>query len=212
MKVYNHWSEYPMDKWRWPSFSPEEMASRGDGNLAIDERSIDMLQALRDELGKPMIVNSAYRSPYWNKRVGGAKSSYHMKAMAFDVRMDNHDPATYIIAALKVGFKGIGTYPHKGFVHVDSRSTPARWGKPFAKQASRFAAEPLVKPKTDATKKAAAATVVIAGAERVINEAAPALPDVWVTVGMTGIALATLTVIVWPLIAPAFRKEVGDQG
>lgn len=133
-KIYKHWRDYPMAEWRWPSFSPQEMACRGTGRLMIVPDAMDKLQALRNKLGAPMIVNSAYRSPEHNRNVGGAKGSKHMEGIAFDVRMDNHDPDTYISAALSVGFKGIGTYPKQNFVHVDARPTRANWGKPFPKR------------------------------------------------------------------------------
>ena len=129
MKVYNHWSEFPMDQWRWKNFSPQEMACRGTGKLAIDERSMDMLQALRDELGRPIIINSAFRSPEHNKRVGGASKSYHLRAMAFDCNMTNQEPQKFENAARKVGFKGFGFYRRSRFIHVDSRETEAEWGE-----------------------------------------------------------------------------------
>lgn len=133
-KIYRSWKDYPMSEWRWPDFSPQEMACRGTGNLVIIPDAMDKLQALRRKLNAPMIVNSAYRSPEHNRNVGGAKGSKHMEGIAFDVRMDNHDPDTYIAAALEVGFKGIGTYPKQNFVHVDARSTRASWGKPFPRR------------------------------------------------------------------------------
>lgn len=89
-------------------------------------------------LGKPMIVNSAYRSPEHNKAVGGAKASQHLNGCAFDISMANHDPASFIAMARKAGFKGIGTYPRSNFVHIDTG--PARvWGDPFPARASSFA-------------------------------------------------------------------------
>lgn len=133
-KIYKSWKDYPKSEWRWPSFSPQEMACRGTGKLMIVPDAMDKLQALRAKLGKPMVVNSAYRSPEHNRAVGGAKNSKHMQGIAFDVRMDNHDPAEYIAAALAVGFNGIGTYPKQGFVHVDARATRAAWGDPFPKR------------------------------------------------------------------------------
>ncbi len=133
-KIYKHWRDYPVAEWRWPSFSPQEMACRGTGRLMIVPDAMDKLQTLRDKLGAPMIVNSAYRSPEHNRNVGGAKGSKHMEGIAFDVRMDNHNPDTYISAALSVGFNGIGTYPKQNFVHVDARPTRANWGKPFLKR------------------------------------------------------------------------------
>ena len=89
-------------------------------------------------LGKPLIVNSAYRSPEHNRKVGGAKASKHLEGTAFDISMANHDPASFIAAARKAGFKGIGTYPRSNFIHIDTG--PARsWGEPFPARASSFA-------------------------------------------------------------------------
>lgn len=149
-KVYAHWRDFPMGDWRWPNFSPQEVACRGTGLLMIVPEAMDKLQALRDRLGKPLIVNSAYRSLEHNTRVGGAKNSLHMKALAFDVHMGNHDPDTYIAAALAVGFKGIGTYPKQNFVHVDVRPARANWGKPFPKRVVTpdFAVEEVREPDT----------------------------------------------------------------
>lgn len=118
-KVYKNWALYPMSAWRWPDFSPQEMASRGDGELMIDELAMDRLQALRTKLGKPLIVNSAYRSEAHNKRVKGAKNSQHRLAKAFDIRMDNHNPHAFERAARECGFSGFGHYPKSGFMHID---------------------------------------------------------------------------------------------
>jgi hypothetical protein len=150
LKVYSHWKDFPMSKWRWKDFSPQEMACRGTGKLAIDPDGMDKLQALRDLLGSPMIINSAYRSPEHNRAVGGAKQSEHLKANAWDVRMDNHDPDRFIAAALKCGFNGIGTYPRQNFIHIDGRSYRANWGKPFAKREATpdFAPEQPHEPET----------------------------------------------------------------
>ena len=123
-KVYKTWRDFPPGDWRWPNFSPQEMACRGTGKLMIDPSSMDKLQALRTRLGKPLIVNSAYRSPEHNKAVGGAPGSQHLLAKAFDVRMENHDPAQFEREARAVGFTGFGHYPKSNFMHIDTG--PAR--------------------------------------------------------------------------------------
>ncbi len=120
MTFYSSWKNVPASAWRWPNFSPAEIACRGDGKILINGDALDKLQALRIALGKPMIVFSAYRSPEHNKKVGGAKASQHMNGCAFDISMANHDPAAFIAAARKAGFRGIGTYPRSNFVHVDT--------------------------------------------------------------------------------------------
>ena len=48
----------------------------------------DVLQPLRDLLGKPIIVNSGYRSPEVNKKVGGVPTSYHLKGLAADINAE----------------------------------------------------------------------------------------------------------------------------
>lgn len=137
---YAHWRDVPESAWRWPNFSPAEIACRGTGKLLINAAALDRLQALRDRLGKPLIVRSAYRSPEHNKAVGGTKHSKHLEGAAFDIDMANHDPAVFEAAARAVGFLGFGFYTRSGFIHVDLG--PARqWGERFPVRATAFAAE-----------------------------------------------------------------------
>jgi zinc D-Ala-D-Ala carboxypeptidase len=56
---YAHFTDIPASDWRWPSFSPREIASKGEGELLVDDQAMDKLQALRDALGKPLILTSA---------------------------------------------------------------------------------------------------------------------------------------------------------
>ncbi|MEQ8258000.1 MAG: D-Ala-D-Ala carboxypeptidase family metallohydrolase [Roseovarius confluentis] len=185
--------------WRWDNFSPSELASKGDGSLMIDVEALDRLQSLRARLGRPMLVTSAYRDPAHNRRVGGAKSSYHMRGMAFDIRMDNHDPAAFEEAARAEGFTGFGYYPSQGFMHIDIG--PERsWGKPFPARASRFAPEPKPARVTQGAKEGGSVAAVAVAAERVVNEAAPILPDHLVTWGFTGVAVLGLAIVLWRVL------------
>ncbi len=134
------WRDVPEKAWRWPSFSPAEIACRGTGAIKINTEAMDKLQALRDHLGKPLIVRSAYRSPEHNRAVGGAPASKHMQGTAFDIAMANHDPAAFEAAARAVGFLGFGYYPRSGFMHIDLG--PARqWGERFPVRVTAFAPE-----------------------------------------------------------------------
>ena len=96
---HHHWRDVPESNWRWPNFSPAEIACRGTGKLLVNEPALDRLQALRDRLGKPLIVRSAYRSPEHNLAVGGATRSKHLDGAAFDIAMTNHDPVPFEAAA-----------------------------------------------------------------------------------------------------------------
>ncbi len=58
-KFYDHWRDVPDAAWRWSNFSPAEIACHGTGKLLINDAALDKLLALRDRLGKPLIVRSA---------------------------------------------------------------------------------------------------------------------------------------------------------
>jgi zinc D-Ala-D-Ala carboxypeptidase len=172
---------------------------------------MDKLQALRDRLGKPLIIRSAYRSPEHNRAVGGAPRSKHMDGTAFDIAMTNHDPVAFEAAAREVGFLGFGFYPRSGFIHIDLG--PARqWGERFPVRAVPFA--PEVPPAREVLSQsrtlhgagtAGAATMGAAGvevAQEVLAEAQgavmPLVPHLdalrWVFIAL---ALAGIGVAVW---------------
>ena len=48
-----------------------------------------VLDPLREAWGSPIIVTSGYRCPELNARVGGVKTSYHLRGMAADIRPQN---------------------------------------------------------------------------------------------------------------------------
>jgi zinc D-Ala-D-Ala carboxypeptidase len=140
IRTFRHVREMPDTLWRWPNFSPAEIACRGTGALKLHPAALDKLQALRDRLGKPLILRSAYRSPEHNRAVRGAPQSKHMDGTAFDIAMSNHDPVAFEVAARAVGFLGFGYYPRSGFMHIDLG--PARiWGEPFPPRPVPFAIE-----------------------------------------------------------------------
>ena len=209
--TYAHFSDVPESAWRWPSFSPAEIACRGTGAIKINTDAMDKLQSLRNRLGKPLIVRSAYRSPRHNRAVGGAKASKHTDGIAFDIAMSNHNPAAFTEAARAVGFLGFGTYPRSGFMHIDLG--PARsWGERFPVRATPFvpevapAREVLSESRTlRGTGTAGVATIGAAGvevAQDVLAETQSAiLPLVpyldtlrWVFIAL---ALAGIAVAVW---------------
>jgi zinc D-Ala-D-Ala carboxypeptidase len=136
---YDHWRDVPEGTWRWPNFSPAEIACRGTGKLLVNEPALDKLQALRDRLGKPLIVRSAYRSPEHNRAVGGATRSKHMDGAAFDVAMSNHDPEAFEAAAREVGFLGFRLLPALRVHACRSRAPRASGASAFPVRATAFA-------------------------------------------------------------------------
>ena len=89
------------------------------------------LQLLRDYIGKPININSAYRSPEHNARVGGSKKSQHLLGKASDITIKGYKPTEVykIIEGLiddgEMLQGGLGLYDT--FVHYDIRRTKARW-------------------------------------------------------------------------------------
>ena len=79
----------------------------------------DKLQAIRYYCGAAVTINSGYRTESYNAKVGGAKSSYHMKGQAFDIVVKGHTPQEVARYAQEIGIPGIIQY--NTFVHVDSR-------------------------------------------------------------------------------------------
>ena len=117
--LFNHWTEIPSGFWVWRSFSPQEIASKGNGSILVDEDALDRLQALRDLVRKPLHLNSAYRDPFHNAKVGGSPLSMHKTGKAFDINLTGHDKQSLIAAAREVGFTGLGIN-YKTFLHVDT--------------------------------------------------------------------------------------------
>jgi uncharacterized protein YcbK (DUF882 family) len=89
------------------------------------------LQVLRDYLGEPVRLNSGYRTPSYNKKVGGKPASKHLTAEAADITVKSKSPKQLaviiekLISQGKMKQGGLGVYP--GFTHYDVRGTKARW-------------------------------------------------------------------------------------
>ena len=76
------------------------------------------LQTIRNELHLPIIVNSAYRSPEVNAKVGGVSSSYHVKGLAADIRCSDMDKLLTILHSHLMEIDQLGIYYN---------STTQRW-------------------------------------------------------------------------------------
>lgn len=68
------------------NFTVKEFACKdGSDSVLVDTALVEVLQKIRDYFGKPVIINSAYRTPEHNRKVGGSSGSYHVKGMAADI-------------------------------------------------------------------------------------------------------------------------------
>ena len=89
------------------------------------------LQVLREHIQKPITVISGYRSPEYNKKIGGAKRSQHMLAKAGDLIVKGMTPdevkevIVHLIKEGKMKKGGVGLYTY--FTHYDVRGFNRRW-------------------------------------------------------------------------------------
>jgi hypothetical protein len=89
----------------------------------------NVLQPLRDSMGKPMRVNSGYRGPQVNRAVGGSSTSQHCKGEAADIEVDGFDnkKLAELIVSMGLPFDQIILEfykpgdPNSGWVHVSHK-------------------------------------------------------------------------------------------
>lgn len=98
-------------------------------HVQVDEVLLEKLQKLRDYLGVPLIINSAYRCDERNRQVGGSRNSLHKEGKAVDISLRTIPIGINELEELaeEIGFDGIGKY--YTFIHLDTRGYPARWNE-----------------------------------------------------------------------------------
>ena len=110
------------------NFKVKEFAcTDGSDPIFVDSNLVNVLQKIRTHFGTSVTITSAYRTPGRNKAVGGETYSQHLYGKAADIKVKGVSPKTVAAYVERIMPKsgGIGTY--STFVHVDVRSTKARW-------------------------------------------------------------------------------------
>ncbi|BDS08921.1 hypothetical protein NT6N_39610 [Oceaniferula spumae] len=93
--------------------------------------TLKVVDGMIARMGSPLReITSAYRSPRYNRAVGGKSRSYHMQNLAVDLQFQGVSPyhAAYVAKQMRSqgAFRGgIGRY--SSFVHVDTRGTNVDW-------------------------------------------------------------------------------------
>lgn len=103
----------------------------GDGSDAVlvAPQLVMVLETIRAHFNAPVVINSAYRTPQYNEKVGGVAHSQHCYGMAADISVKDQTPAAVAAFArqLMPDWGGVGIYAKKGFTHIDVRETKADW-------------------------------------------------------------------------------------
>ena len=130
IKLSNIFKKKPVLKIGYLSenFKESELMCKGTKTLpekGIDPKLLELLEHIRAHFDAPVKINSGYRSPEHNAKVGGAKGSYHVKGMAADIVVKGV-PAIKVYNYLNTThYGGVGRYSR--FTHVDVREGKARW-------------------------------------------------------------------------------------
>lgn len=93
-------------------------------NPVLAQKATAIAQAMNVQL----TITSAYRSPEYNRRVGGARNSAHTRGNAIDITQTSFTQAQraqFIQLAVQQGIGGIGVY--NSFTHIDTEGARA-WG------------------------------------------------------------------------------------
>ena len=110
------------------NFQVKEFACNdGSDVIFISPELVTILQAIRSHFNKPVTINSGYRTPEYNKKVGGATQSQHLYGTAADIAVSGVSPKDVAAFAETLLYNrgGIGIYA--GFTHIDTRETKSRW-------------------------------------------------------------------------------------
>ena len=94
--------------------------------------TLRVVDDLRESFDKPCTILSSYRSPDYNRTVGGAALSQHLQFNALDITIKGVSAKLVYERLLQwrseKRFKGgIGYYPSSGFVHIDTRDRNSTW-------------------------------------------------------------------------------------
>lgn len=110
------------------NFKVKEFACKdGSDPVFVAPELVEVLQKVRDHFKKAVTINSAYRTPTHNKKVGGVAQSQHCYGTAADIKIAGVAPKTIYdyVNSLMPNKGGIGLY--STFVHVDVREKKSRF-------------------------------------------------------------------------------------
>ena len=110
------------------NFKVKEFACKdGSDVIFVSPELVEILQKVRNHFGKAVTINSGYRTPTYNKKIGGATYSQHTYGTACDIKISGIKPkaVAQYVETLMPNSGGIGIYSN--FTHIDVREVKSRW-------------------------------------------------------------------------------------
>lgn len=108
------------------NFKLYEFECREGNEVKLDPKLLELTQKLRDRLGRALKINSAYRTPEYNRKIGGSENSQHILGKAVDIAKPSGMTIDLLASHGKaVGFTGIGKYTWG--CHFDVREKVSQW-------------------------------------------------------------------------------------
>jgi uncharacterized protein YcbK (DUF882 family) len=92
--------------------------------IEIDPRLVRVLAQISAAYNKPIQLVSGHRQPHV---IGTSSTSQHTLGKAADIRVAGVGVEELRDVAIKLGARGVGIYPEKGFVHIDVRDKKYLW-------------------------------------------------------------------------------------
>ena len=111
-------------------FKVKEFACKdGSDAVLVAPRLVMVLQSIRSHFCTAVTINSGYRTPQYNAKVGGVTESQHCYGTAADITVRGQTPAAVAAYAreLMPDWGGVGVYSQKGFTHIDVREAKSDW-------------------------------------------------------------------------------------
>lgn len=112
-----------MDWNNYPNFSKAEFDCQETGENKMRPEFLEILQQIRMTLGRPLIINSGYRSPDHSIERIKDKPGMHSYGVAADIKMAGKDVADFIVVAYGYGIRRFGINQRGAwngrYVHID---------------------------------------------------------------------------------------------
>jgi uncharacterized protein YcbK (DUF882 family) len=128
-------------------FSKEEFRSKDGAHFPYRVKQnlkdlAEQLEVLREHFQLPITINSGYRSPKHNAKIGGKEKSQHLLGKAADIVIEGISPdevadaIDFLIENKMMKQGGLGRY--SDFTHYDIRGKKSRWdNRPKKKDESK---------------------------------------------------------------------------